>query len=81
VVIASALLFSTNGVGAGGKVSRQNHSCLMSDFGWHAATTVVGEPHAANRFMYEWFTSCPLSGAESGGGPASEKEDDNANPN
>jgi hypothetical protein len=81
VITASALLFSTNGAGDGGKVFHQNHSCLMSDFGWHVAAAVVGEPHAANQFMYEWFMSCPLSGAESGGSPASVKEDGNANPN
>jgi hypothetical protein len=52
----------------------------MSDFGCHATAVVVGEPHAANRFMSEWFTPRPLSGAESGSGPAPVKEDGKANP-
>jgi hypothetical protein len=67
--------------GAGGKVSLQNHPCLLSDFGCHAAVvrSASSEPHAANWFLSEWFVSRPLSSTESGGDPAAAKEEINTN--
>jgi len=58
-VTASA---SVAGAGAGagdGEASAapRRHSCLLSDFGCRAAS---GEPHAANRFLVDWFASRPL---------------------
>ncbi|KAL5215760.1 hypothetical protein ABZP36_007161 [Zizania latifolia] len=47
--------------GTGRKASRR-HSCLLSDFGCHAAVA-AGEPHAANRFMVDWFAARPLAGS------------------
>ncbi|KAF0931937.1 hypothetical protein E2562_007121 [Oryza meyeriana var. granulata] len=59
-VAASASLLRA----AGGKpASSRRHSCLLSDFGCHAAAKAGGEPHDANRFLVDWFASRPLAGA------------------
>jgi TPR repeat protein len=56
----------------------RRHSCLLSDFGCRAA---AGEPHAANRFLADWFASRPLgtaAAAAAGGGSGSSPEEDGA---
>ncbi|KAL5214392.1 hypothetical protein ABZP36_003544 [Zizania latifolia] len=57
---AAAVAASAKLLRAAGKASRR-HECLLSDFGCHAAAA-AGEPHAANRFLVDWFASRPLVG-------------------
>ncbi|KAG8064338.1 hypothetical protein GUJ93_ZPchr0004g38396 [Zizania palustris] len=57
---AAAVAASATLLRAAGKASRR-HSCLLSDFGCHAAAA-AGETHAANRFLVDWFASQPLAG-------------------
>jgi hypothetical protein len=45
MVTVLALLFYANSLGTRGKVSRRNHSCILSDFGCHVAIAAVGKPH------------------------------------
>ncbi|CAN6248323.1 unnamed protein product [Urochloa humidicola] len=57
------------GAAGGGKAAAapaaggRRHACLLSDFGCRAAAAAaaaVGEAHAANRFLVDWFASRPL---------------------
>ncbi|XP_040379387.1 F-box protein At1g67340-like [Oryza brachyantha] len=61
-VAASASLLRA-AAGGGGKPASRRHSCLLSDFGCHAAAKAGGEAHAANRFLVDWFASRPLAAA------------------
>uniref|UniRef100_A0A0D9W443 MYND-type domain-containing protein n=1 Tax=Leersia perrieri TaxID=77586 RepID=A0A0D9W443_9ORYZ len=51
----------------------KGHSCLLSDFGCHAAARAkAAEAHAANRFLVEWFASRPIVTAAEGEGEGEE---------
>uniref|UniRef100_A0A0E0P889 MYND-type domain-containing protein n=1 Tax=Oryza rufipogon TaxID=4529 RepID=A0A0E0P889_ORYRU len=62
VAASASLLRAATGKLAAGASRR--HSCLLSDFGCHAAAPKAGaEAHAANRFLVDWFASRPLAGS------------------
>uniref|UniRef100_A0A0E0KPR9 MYND-type domain-containing protein n=1 Tax=Oryza punctata TaxID=4537 RepID=A0A0E0KPR9_ORYPU len=80
-VAASASLLRATG--AGKPAASRRHSCLLSDFGCHAAAKAGGEAHAANRFLVDWFASRPLTTASAAAAaaaptPASAADDEAA---
>jgi TPR repeat protein len=75
VAASASLLRAATGKPAA--AASRRHSCLLSDFGCHAAAPKAGgEAHAANRFLVDWFASRPLAGGGGGARKNGDGDDD-----